>query len=100
MAWRSSAQVSPRNAATSARRKRLHGQTAVLDRAAAVPGSQAGQAVARQSLRGVADRSLVVIADRIAVGQLVGGQPERVERQGILIRRGPSLLDQAPQDPL
>ena len=42
-----------------------------------------------------ADRVLVVVHHRVAVGGLVAGQPQRVERERIDVGRGPLLLDQA-----
>ena len=80
--------------------KRLLGQMAVFDRATAVAARKSSEPVQAQPLRGIADGGLVVGGHRIAVGRLVAGQPERVERQRILVRRGPALLDKTPQHPL
>ena len=79
--------------------ERLLGQMAVLDRAAGVAAGQSGQPVAREPLGRLTDGVLVVVDDRLAVGRLVAREPERVERQGVLVGGGEPLLDQAPQEP-
>ena len=80
--------------------ERLLRQVAVFDRAASVPARESREPVQAQPLGGLPHGGLVVGGHRIAVGRLVAGQPERVERQRILVRRGPALLDQTPQHTL
>src|SRR5213079_2394571 len=46
----------------------------------------------------VANRRLVVFDDRVAVRRLVACEPERVQRERILIRCRPLLLDQTAED--
>ena len=80
--------------------ERLLGQVPVLDGAAAVAAGQPGQPVQAQPLRCLPDRRLVIGGDRVAVGRLIARQPQTIERQRILIRGRPALLDQAPEHPL
>src|SRR5581483_10056654 len=61
---------------------------------------QPRQAVAREALRGVPNGALVVVGDRVTIRGLVTGKAERVQREGILIRSRPALLDQTSEDPL
>jgi hypothetical protein len=44
------------------------------------------------------DRALVVLDDGVAVRRLVAREPQRVQRERILVRRRPLLLDQAAED--
>ena len=78
-------------------RQRFGQEMAVLGRPAAA--GQPRQAAPLEAVHRVADRFLVVVDDRVAVGRLVAGQAQRVERQRVDIRRRPPLFDQAAQNP-
>jgi ferritin-like protein len=80
--------------------QRLLGEVAVLGRAARVSAGEAGQAVARKPLGGVAHRLLGVGDDRVAVRRLIAREAQRVEAQRVLIRSREALLEQAPQHAL
>ncbi len=68
-------------------------QVAVLGRAAG--GGQPGPAPAAEAVQRAADRLLVVVDDRVAVGRLVARVPQRVQGQRVGVGRGALLLDQA-----
>src|SRR5215203_4751345 len=78
--------------------KCLRQQMAILAGATAGPAGEAGPAPLCQAPQRAADRLLVVVDDGAAVGRLVAGEPQRVEREGIGVGRGPLLLDQAADD--
>src|SRR5437588_5919322 len=61
---------------------------------------QACEAVATEPLRRLSYRRLVVVGDWIAVGRLVAGEPQRVERERILVGGRPPFLDQATKHAL
>jgi len=78
----------------------LLGQVAVLDGTARVPAGQPRHPVARQPLRRFSHGVLVVGRHRIPIGRLVARQPQRVERERVLIGGREALLDQAPEHTL
>ena len=72
-------------------------QVPELGRAAARPARKPRPALFGEPVQRSANRRLVVLDDGIAVGRLVAGEPERVQRQRIGLGRRPLLLDQAPE---
>src|SRR5262249_11647850 len=78
--------------------ERLVEEMAELDGAAAPPAREPRPAAARQAVERRADRRLVVLDDRVAVGRLVAREPERVQRQRVDVRGRALLLDQAAED--
>ncbi len=83
----------PRPSASSARWRYL---------IARLPWPLASRARPYRDSRWAASRTcrLVVVGDRVAVGRLVAGQTQRVERQRILLGGREALLDQAPEHSL
>src|SRR5918995_2630546 len=79
--------------------KRLVEQMPVLHCPAPGAARKAHPAAAGKPLERLADRRLVVLDDRVAIRRLVAGEPKRVQRERIGVRRRPLLLDQAPQHP-
>ena len=78
-------------------RQRFGEAMAVLGRAAAGAAGQAHQAAPLQPMQRVADRRVVVLDDRLAVGRLVAGQAQRVQRQRVDVRGRALLLQQAAE---
>jgi hypothetical protein len=76
------------------------GEVAVLGDAGGMAARQPRQAVLAQPLRRRKDGVLVIAGHRITVGRLVAGETQRVDRQRILVRRRPALLDQAAEHAL
>ena len=72
-------------------------RVAVLHRAPIGPARERGPLALHEPVDTAADRVLVVIHDRVAVGGLVAGEPQRVQRERIDVGRGPLLLDQAAE---
>ena len=105
--WRSSPGVcGPRSISTADQRElrvgeaeRLVEQVLVLDRARGRPARQRRPLAPPQPVQRRADRRLVVVHHRVAVGRLVARQPQRVERERVLVRRRALLLDQARDHP-
>ncbi len=75
-------------------------EVTVFHCAASVPARQPREPVQAQPLSRVPDRRLVVGRHRVTVRRLIARQPQPVERQRILVRSRPALLDQAPQHTL
>ena len=69
----------------------------VLRRPAPGPARDACPAASGEALQGVVDLPLVVVDDRVAVRALVAGEPERVERERVLVGRRALLLEQAAE---
>ena len=61
------------------------------------PARDACPAASGEALQGVVDLPLVVVDDRVAVRALVAGEPERVERERVLVGRRALLLQQAAE---
>src|SRR6185295_18144665 len=78
--------------------ERIVQQVAVLAGAAASPAGEPGPAAQSEAAQALDDRGLVVVDDRIAVGRLIAGEAQGVEREGVLIWRDPLLFDQAAED--
>jgi len=72
----------------------------VLDRTARVSAREPCEPVPAQPLRGVAHGRFVVVGHRMAVGRLIARQPQRVQRERVLVGRRQPLLDQAPEHAL
>jgi len=79
--------------------ERLVDQVLVLDRAGRRPARQRRPLAPAQAVERRADRRLVVVHHRIAVGRLIARQPQRVERERVPVRRRALLLHQAGDDP-
>src|SRR5262249_52256589 len=79
--------------------KRLWQQLPVLAGAAAGPAGKPGPATLRESAKRLADPRLVVLDDGVAVGRLVTGEAERVQRERVRVGRGALLLDQTSDHP-
>jgi hypothetical protein len=73
-------------------------QVPVLRGAAPGPAREPNPAATAELVESGADRRLVVGHDRIAVGRLVAGGAQRVQRQRIDVRRRSLLLDQAAKN--
>jgi hypothetical protein len=78
-------------------RQRFVEQMSVLDRPAAGATRQPHPAAPGKRLERDADRRLVVLDDRFAARRLVARQPQRVQRQRVLVGGRPLLLDQASE---
>ncbi len=79
--------------------ERLVEDLAVADDGAAVRGQhEAHQLLVLQLVERRQDRRLVVAHDRLPVRGLVAGRLEGVDREGVLLRRGQTLLDERAQD--
>jgi len=78
-------------------RERAVEQVAELRGPAAGPAREPRPAAVAEPVQRLADLVLVEIEDRVAVRRLVAGEPERVERERILVRCRPLLLDEAAQ---
>src|SRR5829696_5131482 len=72
-------------------------RVAVFHRAPVRPARERGPLALHEPVDGSADRVLVVVHDRIAIGGLIAGEPQRVQRERIDVGRGPLLLDQAAE---
>ena len=78
--------------------QRLVEQVAVLGGAAGVAAGEPRPAPLAEAVERVADRGLVVVHDRVAVGRLVAGQAKGVEGERVGVRRRALLLEQAAED--
>ena len=78
--------------------ERVVEQVAVLGDPAAGAAREPHPAAAREAVERPADLGVVVVDDRIAIRGLVAGEPERVQRERVLVGRRPLLLDQAAED--
>ena len=79
--------------------QRLVQQVAELHRPAARAAREPCPAAVPEPLERGADLALVVVGDRVAVGRLVRGEAQRVQRERVLVGRRPLLLDQAAEHP-
>ena len=78
--------------------ERLVEQLPVLRRAAPCPARETRPAPAGEALERFMDLALVVLDDRVAVRRLVARQPQRVQREGVLVGRRALLLEQTAED--
>src|SRR5262249_12799914 len=81
-----------------AQAERLVEQMPELDRPAAGPARKTRPAAAAELVERAPDRRLVVVDDGVPVGRLVAREPERVQRERVLVGRRPLLFDQTAQD--
>jgi hypothetical protein len=79
--------------------ERVVEQVPVLRDAAARTARQPDPAAAGEPLERGADRRFVVVDDGIPIRRLVAGQPERIQRERVLVGRRPLLLDERPEHP-
>ena len=79
--------------------ERLVEQVAVLARAAAGTAGEPGPAAQGGAAQRLDHGRLVVVDNRVAVGRLVAGEPQSVERQGVGVGSRALLLQQAPRHP-
>jgi Swiss Army Knife protein, DSP-PTPase phosphatase domain len=79
--------------------ERLVEELPVLRRAAPRTARETRPAAPRETLERLVDLRLGVGDDGIAVGRLVAGKTESVERKRVLVRRRPLLLEEAAEDP-
>ena len=70
----------------------------VLQRAASGAARDPRPTAVRKAVERLPDLTFVVFDDGVAIGRLIAGEPERVERERVLIRGRPLLLDQAAED--
>ena len=84
----------------AAETQRFLGQMAVLDRTAAMATGEARKPIAGEPGGGLPHGCIVVVGHGITVGRLIAGEPEGIERQRVLVRGRPPLLDQAAKHTL
>jgi Swiss Army Knife protein, DSP-PTPase phosphatase domain len=77
---------------------RLVEELAILGSAAPGTAGEACPAAPGEPLERLVDLPFVVRDDRVAVRGLVAGEPQRVEREWVLVGRRPLFLEQAAED--